>query len=41
MNSLLTFYLSEEIIEQSIEYIRAKAQLDESALSMLIRQMQN
>ena len=40
MNSLLTFYLSEEIIAEH-EYIRAKAQLDESALSMLIRQMQN
>ena len=40
MNSLLTFYLSEEIITEH-EYIRAKAQLDESALSMLIRQMQN
>jgi len=40
MNSLLSFYLSEEIIAEH-EYIRAKAQLDEYALSMLIRQMQN
>ena len=40
MNSLLTFYVSEDIIAEH-EYIRAKAQLDESALSMLIRQMQN
>jgi len=40
MNSLLQFYLSEEIIAEH-EYIRAKAALDESALSMLIRQMQN
>ena len=40
MNSLLSFYLSEEIIAEH-EYIQAKAQLDEYALSMLIRQMQN
>jgi hypothetical protein len=40
MNSLLRFYLSEEIIEEH-EYIKAKAALDQSALSMLIRQMQN
>jgi hypothetical protein len=40
MNSLLKFYLSEEIIEEH-EYIKAKAALDQSALSMLIRQMQN
>jgi len=40
MNNLLKFYLSEEIIEEH-EYIKAKAELDEYALSMLIRQMQN
>lgn len=40
MNSLLKFYLSEQIIEEH-EYIKAKAELDEYALSMLIRQMQN
>jgi hypothetical protein len=40
MNSLLRFYLSEEIIEEH-EYIKAKSALDQSALSMLIRQMQN
>jgi hypothetical protein len=40
INSLLSFYLSEEIIAEH-EYIRAKAQLDEYALSMLVRQMQN
>jgi hypothetical protein len=40
MNNLLKFYLSEEIIEEQ-EYIKAKAELDQSALSMLIRQMQN
>jgi hypothetical protein len=40
MNNLLKFYLSEQIIEEH-EYIRAKAELDEYALSMLIRQMQN
>jgi|TARA_R100000734_G_C3302073_1_gene92628 hypothetical protein len=40
MTSLLNFYLSEDIIAEH-EYIRAKAALDESALSMLIRQMQN
>ena len=40
INSLLSFYLSEDIIAEH-EYIRAKAQLDEYALSMLIRQMQN
>ena len=38
MNSLLTFYLSEDIIAEH-EYIRVKAALDEYALSMLIRQM--
>jgi hypothetical protein len=40
MNNLLKFYLSEEIIDEH-EYIKAKAELDEYALSMLIRQMQN
>lgn len=40
MSSLLSFYLSEEIIEEH-EYIKAKADLDEYALGMLIRQMQN
>jgi len=40
MNSLLKFYLSEEIIEEH-EYIKAKSSIDEYALSMLIRQMQN
>lgn len=40
MNSLLKFYLSEEIIKEH-EYIQAKAQLDEYALGMLIRQMEN
>ena len=40
MNSLLKFYLSEEIIEEQ-EYIRAKSELDKCALSMLIRQMEN
>lgn len=40
MTNLLKFYLSEEIIEEH-EYIKAKADLDEYALSMLIRQMQN
>jgi hypothetical protein len=40
MNNLLKFYLSEEIIEEH-EYIKAKSELDEYALSMLIRQMQN
>jgi len=40
MTSLLKFYLSEEIIEEH-EYIKAKASIDEYALSMLIRQMQN
>jgi hypothetical protein len=40
LNSLLSFYLSEEIIAEH-EYIRAKAQLDQYALSMLIRQMEN
>tara|TARA_R110001592_G_scaffold120545_3_gene324924 strand:- start:5280 stop:5894 length:615 start_codon:yes stop_codon:yes gene_type:complete len=40
MNSLLKFYLSEEIIEEH-EYIQAKSSIDEYALSMLIRQMQN
>ena len=40
MNSLLKFYLSEEIIEEH-EYIKVKAELDEYALGMLIRQMQN
>ena len=40
MKSLLKFYLSEEIIEEH-EYIKAKSSIDEYALSMLIRQMQN
>lgn len=40
MDSLLRFYLSEEIIEEQ-EYIKAKQQLDTAALSMLIRQMEN
>lgn len=40
MSQLLKFYLSEAIIEEH-EYIKAKAELDEYALSMLIRQMQN
>jgi hypothetical protein len=40
MRNLLKFYLSEEIIEEH-EYIKAKSELDEYALSMLIRQMQN
>lgn len=40
MKSLLSFYLSEEIIDEH-EYIKAKSELDEYALSMLIRQMQN
>jgi hypothetical protein len=40
LNNLLKFYLSEQIIEEH-EYIKAKAELDEYALSMLIRQMQN
>lgn len=40
MNNLLKFYLSEDIIEEH-EYIKAKADLDEYALGMLIRQMQN
>jgi hypothetical protein len=40
MNNLLKFYLSEEIIEEH-EYIKAKSELDEYALGMLIRQMQN
>lgn len=40
MGSLLKFYLSEEIIAEH-EYIQAKAQLDEYALGMLIRQMEN
>ena len=40
MSSLLKFYLSEEIILEH-EYIQAKAQLDEYALGMLIRQMEN
>lgn len=40
MTSLLKFYLSEEIIAEH-EYIQAKAQLDEYALGMLIRQMEN
>lgn len=40
MTSLLKFYLSEEIIEEH-EYIKAKSAIDEYALSMLIRQMQN
>jgi hypothetical protein len=40
MNNLLKFYLSEEIIQEH-EYIQAKSEIDEYALSMLIRQMQN
>lgn len=40
MNSLLLFYLSEEIIQEQ-EYITAKKELDEFALSSLIRQMEN
>ena len=40
MNNLLKFYLSEEIIEEQ-EYIKAKTELDEMALSSLIMQMQN
>ena len=40
MESLLKFYLSEEIIEEQ-EYIKAKSELDKYALSMLIRQMEN
>ena len=40
MSSLLKFYLSEEIIAEH-EYIQAKSQLDEYALGMLIRQMEN
>ncbi len=40
MHNLLRFYLSEDIIEEQ-EYIQAKAALDEYALSMLIRQMEN
>lgn len=40
MKSLLSFYLSEDIIDEH-EYIKAKSELDEYALSMLIRQMQN
>lgn len=40
MSNLLKFYLSEEIIEEH-EYIKAKSELDEYALGMLIRQMQN
>jgi len=40
LDSLLKLYLSEEIIEQE-EYIKAKSELDKSALSMLIRQMEN
>ena len=40
LDNLLKLYLSEEIIEQE-EYIQAKSELDKSALSMLIRQMEN
>lgn len=40
MDSLLKFYLSEEIIEEH-EYIKAKQKIDTTALSMLIRQMEN
>ena len=40
MSSLLKFYLSEEIIAEH-EYIQAKSNLDEYALGMLIRQMEN
>lgn len=40
MDNLLKFYLSEDIIEEQ-EYIKAKADLDKSALSALIKQMEN
>lgn len=40
MDSLLKFYLSEEIIEEQ-EYIKAKSELDKTALSALIKQMEN
>lgn len=40
MDSLLKFYLSEQIIEEH-EYIKARQSIDEMALSMLIRQMEN
>ncbi len=40
MDSLLKFYLSEEIIEEQ-EYIKAKSELDKYALTSLIRQMEN
>ena len=40
LDNLLKLYLSEEIIEQE-EYVQAKSELDKSALSMLIRQMEN
>lgn len=39
MNSLLKFYLSQEIIEKN-EYIRAKAKLETMTLSNLIQQME-
>lgn len=40
MDNLLKFYLSEEIIEEQ-EYLKAKAELDKTALSSLIKQMEN
>ena len=40
MNSLLKFYLTEDIIEEH-EYIKAKKKIDTTALSMLIKQMEN
>lgn len=40
MDSLLKFYLSEQVIEEH-EYIKAKKRIDEMALGMLIRQMEN
>lgn len=40
MDSLLRFYLSEQAIEEH-EYIKAKKKIDEMALGMLIRQMEN
>jgi hypothetical protein len=40
MDSLLQLYLSEEVIEEH-EYIRAKKELDQQALTMLVRQMEN
>lgn len=40
MDSLLKFYLSQDVIEEH-EYIKAKQKIDTTALSMLIRQMEN